>query len=51
MGKAVDIAAAHDLAIGYAIVVIMIAVSLSSKQTHDRIVLDCSTNLVNLRVR
>jgi hypothetical protein len=41
-----------DLAIGYAVVVVVIAVVLSllSRQTHDRVVLDCSTNLVNLRV-
>jgi hypothetical protein len=41
-----------DLAIGYSVVVVVIAVVLSllSKQTHDRVVLDCSTNLVNLRV-
>jgi hypothetical protein len=47
----VTLVRSSDLAIGYAVAVVVIAVVLSllSKQTHDRVVLDCSTNLVNLR--
>lgn len=42
-----------DLALGYAAVVIVVAVALSlvSARSHQQIVLQCSTNLVNLRER
>src|SRR5947209_11175808 len=50
---AIRLVASSDVAVGYGAIVVVVAVTLQllPGSVHQKIVLDCSTNLVNLRER